>query len=194
MSAATTKPRGNQDVPPITRLKEIAQAKREVRQELWAWREDPTLTNAAIRGRIETTYGIQLSRDGQLSEFWPWLRHQIRAENWNERMSEFEEWYSKSNPEATTERIRQAGIAFFMTETAADGDRKGFVEVAHLDLKERDGKTKALMDEKKIQIAERRVRVLEQKAAQADQAKAVTESKLTPEEKLAKMRQIFGMS
>lgn len=55
-------------------------------------------------------------------------------------------------------------------------------------------KTKAEIEGKKLDLAERRVRLLEEKAKQADQAKEVTESGLTPEEKLLKMKQIFGMS
>jgi hypothetical protein len=57
----------------------------------------------------------------------------------------------------------------------------------------RQARTKAEIERAKIALAERRVALLEAKAAQADKAKVVAESNLTPEEKLRQMKQIFGM-
>lgn len=45
-----------------------------------------------------------------------------------------------------------------------------------------------------ISLDERRVALLEKKAAQADSAKKVVESALTPEQKQLQLKQIFGMS
>lgn len=60
---------------------------------------------------------------------------------------------------------------------------------------------KPVMEHLKIQergkdreLEERRVKLLENKAAQADQAREVTESNLTPEQKMEQYRAIFGMS
>lgn len=181
-------------VSPVTRLKELALKKPAVREELWAWRKEPDLTNAAIRGRIEARFGIQLTRDGQLSDFWSWLHQVIRSENWNARVEQFEDWYRKTNPDSSVDKVRDAGIAFFLTEAAAAEDREGFVEVANLDLKKRGMQTKAAFDERKVQVQERRLALLEKKEQQADEAKAVAASNLTAEEKAARMRQIFGMA
>lgn len=54
----------------------------------------------------------------------------------------------------------------------------------------------AKLEAKKVDQAldERRVKIMEQKAAQADEAKQVTGSDLTAEEKAMRMKQIFGMS
>lgn len=43
-------------------------------------------------------------------------------------------------------------------------------------------------------LNERKIRLLEQKAEQAEKAHAVVDSDLTPEEKQRRLRQIFGMS
>jgi hypothetical protein len=181
-------------VSPLSRLKELCLKKPEARDELWAWRKEPELTNAAIRGRIEARWGITLSRDGQLSEFWPWLRMQVRTANFNSRVAEFEEWYQGKNPEATAEKIRQAGIAFFLTEAASEGDREGFVEVAHLDLKNQSAKTKAVFEREKIEISKRRLALLEKRASQADQAEGIARSEASAEEKALKMRALFGIA
>jgi hypothetical protein len=44
------------------------------------------------------------------------------------------------------------------------------------------------------QLDERRVVVLEKRSAQADAAEAVVKSELTPEEKQARMKEIFGLA
>jgi hypothetical protein len=57
------------------------------------------------------------------------------------------------------------------------------------------GRTKAELDRQKLELEERRVKVLEEKAAKADQAKGVLEDKaLTEEQRVARMREVFGMS
>lgn len=45
-----------------------------------------------------------------------------------------------------------------------------------------------------LKLDERRVALLEKKAAQADEASTVVQSTLTPEEKQLKLKQIFGMT
>lgn len=179
-------------VSALTRLKELALKKPEAREELWAWRNEPELTNAAIRGRVEARFGLQLSRDGQLSEFWSWLRQVRREENFNQRVEQFEAWYQKKTPDASVEKVRDAGIAFFMTEAAAEEDREGFLAVADLDLKKRGMETKARFEERKVTVSERRQTLLEEKARKADAAEEVSGSNLSPEEKAARMREIFG--
>lgn len=57
------------------------------------------------------------------------------------------------------------------------------------------GQTKAELEKQKLALGERRVALLEKKAAAFDQAKGVAENKqLTPEQKQAEYRRIFGMS
>lgn len=56
------------------------------------------------------------------------------------------------------------------------------------------GQTKFNLEKLKLDLQERRVALLEKKAAMADEAKGVVESKLTPEEKMERIKAIFGMS
>lgn len=57
------------------------------------------------------------------------------------------------------------------------------------------GKTRAELEERKLGIQERRVVLLEQKAAAFDQAKGVLENKeMTEEQRAARMREVFGIA
>lgn len=56
------------------------------------------------------------------------------------------------------------------------------------------GQTKANFKRIELEQAERKLKIAEEKARQADAARQVTESKLTPSEKEAEYRRIFGMS
>jgi hypothetical protein len=148
------KPRGGQDSQ-LTKLKQLPAGSREV---IWGWRDESAdgkpLTNAAIRNRIATQFGIRLSRDGQLSSFWSWQHHQQRLENYNVLLENFEEFYRKQKPEASASQVREAGVSFFMAEALANQDRQGFSDIANLHLRELEGKTKAGFDERKISLAE----------------------------------------
>jgi hypothetical protein len=67
--------------------------------------------------------------------------------------------------------------------------------MAEEDPKNRTAALRALLKRADQKLVDRRIRILEQQAQQAEKAKAVTEDKsLTPEEKQLKMKQIFGMS
>jgi hypothetical protein len=57
------------------------------------------------------------------------------------------------------------------------------------------GQTKATLENRKLELGERRVTILERKAHQADQAKGIlTNKELSEEEKRLKMRALFGIS
>lgn len=154
--STSPKPRGGQ-ASALTALKQLPAEKREA---IWQLRseqvEGKPLTNAQIRNRLATQFGIRLSRDGQLSEFWSWQQHQMRLENYNALLANFEEFYTKANPNASKEKVREAGIAFFLTESAANGDRESFTDVAHLDLAERTGQTKAHFKGREVALAEQK--------------------------------------
>ena len=53
--------------------------------------------------------------------------------------------------------------------------------------------TQLLLKARQMDLDERRIKLLEQKAAQADQAGEVVKSDLSAEEKVVKFREIFGM-
>lgn len=53
--------------------------------------------------------------------------------------------------------------------------------------------TQLLLKARQMDLDERRIKLLETKAAQADQAGEVVKSDLSPEEKVTRFREIFGM-
>jgi hypothetical protein len=72
---------------------------------------------------------------------------------------------------------------------------KDLAELTSVGLKARHDNATIEMKERDLALKERRVKLLEEKAAQADQAaETVSDKKLSPEEKQQRLRQIFGMS
>jgi|ERR1051326_3337257 hypothetical protein len=72
---------------------------------------------------------------------------------------------------------------------------KDLAELTGLGLKAAHDQAVLAMKEKDLALKERRVKLLEEKARQADQAKdTVSDKKLSPEEKDQRLRQIFGMT
>ena len=168
--SAPKKPQGGSDSE-LTRLKNLSPEQREA---IWGWRSEVDsknmpLTNAALRNRLAEHFGIRLSQDAQLSKFWSWQFHQVRVEGYNAKLEQFQEFYTRQNPNASREKVREAGIAFFMTEAAADGDRDAFLDVANLDLAEVTGKTKASFKEREVALAEQKAAELKK----SDQQKAL---------------------
>jgi hypothetical protein len=175
-------------LPPLTQLKQRPLTDRE-----WAYALQSKMSSEDARGEIREKLGISLGSDTSYSEFLSWHAAQLRLERNNNTIEQFEEFYRKKNPAASREEIRDSGIAYFLAASIAEDDKAGFNAIANLDLREKEGNTRAAFEEKKISIAERRVAVLEKKASQADQAKGVLEGNLTPEQKQARMREIFGI-
>ena len=93
---ANTPLRGGQDSP-LSRLKLLEPSERA---EIFDWRhtESPTPTNTEIRQRIAERFGIKLSRDGQLSLFWPWQRRQAQMDYYNETIAQDEAALAKKYP------------------------------------------------------------------------------------------------
>ena len=178
-------PKGGKPLPPTTRLKQLPAASR---QRIYELLEKLSYEEAAKQ--VELDFGIRCSEDS-LRSFRSWQFQENRMENYNGLIEQFEQFYTRANPNATRDKVRDAGIAFFLAETTANNDRKGFSDVANLDLRDREGQTKAKLDGKKIELSERKVRLLEAKAKQADDAKAVIESKLSPEEQRRRLKEIL---
>jgi hypothetical protein len=183
---------GDRPLPPLTRLKQLPLADREI---VYGWCLDPAKKLQDVRGEIRDAYEISLSSDSQLSRFkdWQYLQqHTERLNNWTE---ELEERLKEFNPSASRDQVRGFLIDTLMKEAAASGDQKLALEILDRDLADRSAKTKASENAKKIEIAQRRLALLEKQAEQANAAKAVTaDTSLTPAEREAKYKQIFGMS
>lgn len=115
-----------------------------------------------------------------LSEFGSWyaLRRQLSR---NEQTVEtLLAEYVKSDPNLSPEKIQAMGQAFFSAMSLAQQDPESWVQVQKLNLQ------RAAME-----LDQRRVVLLEKKAAQLDQVKQVVESKLSPEEQKKRLKEIL---
>jgi len=117
----------------------------------------------------------------------PSLKGLEEAGRWVE---EFERCYRRLKPRATREHVREAGITFFLTEAIKKKDRAAFKVVAELSLKAEAGRAKAQEFSRRLALEQRKVKLLEQRQAQAE---AVAGSDLAPEERERRWREIFGL-
>jgi len=189
------KPRQESDgtKPPLRQLKERSMDERE-----WAYSLSKQMTSEQARGEIRERLGISLRSDSSFSEFLSWQFHQQRLANYNQRQEQFEEFYRKSDPSASAEKVRAAGIAFFMSESVANNDRDGFVDVAALSLSENKGVLevkKFALNKEKVQLQRQKLELDVSKLAMKEAAtiKTISASKLTETEKLEAIRKkLFG--
>jgi len=182
-------PRDGKPKPPLTRLKELPASDRAKVMEIL--RDHAT---ADAKPLVERQVGFQCSLDA-LYKFFSWQVNQESLDAQNDMLETFEEFTRKRNPQWTAEKVRQHSIDFLMAYTSSRKDVIGFATIAAIDQRERHGQAKAKFEERKVSVSERRVALLEQKAAQADKAKGVLEDKeLTEEQKAARMRELFGIS
>lgn len=180
--SAPKKPQGGSDSE-LTKLKALSPEQREA---IWAWRSEVDgkglpLTNTALRNRLAERFSIRLSQDAQLSKFWSWQFHQVRVESYNGMLEQFQDFYTRLNPSASRQQVREAGIAFFMTEAAAKGDRDGFLDVANLDLAEVTGKSKASFKEREVTLAEQKAAEAKKSEQQKALEMCLEEAKQFPE-------------
>lgn len=185
-------PGDGQPLPALTRLKQLPMADREI---IYGWCNDAEKTLRDVRGSIVDQYQISLSSDSQLTRFRDWQYLQQRTERLNDWTENFQTALQEFNPSADLDQVRQFIYATLMKESAASGNAKLALDVLAMDLAERSAKTKAQQKERDQQLTERRIRLLEQKAEQADQAKGILQDgQLNEEEKAQKMRGLFGIA
>jgi len=106
-------------------------------------------------------------------------------------VEEFEEFYRRAKRRATPERVREAGMTFFLSQAIRRKDRAAFKVVADLSLKVEAGRTKARELSRRLALEQRKVKLLEQRQAQAE---TVARSNLAPEERERRWREIFGLA
>ena len=163
------------------KLKNLPEAALE---ELWRYRnpeeggEKMTLEAIAVEVPLRWGFTVSLST---LSEFYCWLRLKRRMDAAAERAAQTKLELAK-DPSFSSEEIERVAQTVFTAETLETGDVKGFVALAKLRLNAR-----------KLDQDERRIALLEAKAAKADQADEVAKNgTMSSEEKQARMREIFG--
>lgn len=109
--------------------------------------------------------------------------------------TEFIRQLKERNPNLPESELQQFGAEYFQMQAVKIGDARTFLKFA-------TARTKAQLDKAKLELKkgeaardERRLRLLEQKAAQADAARqTLGDAKLSETEKQQRIRQIFGMA
>lgn len=152
---------------------------------LWEFRNPgpggKKLTFSKIRVEIPLRFGFSVSQS-TLSDFYAWLR---LKRQWDRAVATAEQAriemakdasYSDADLDKFAERVLKA-------EAMEQGNAKAYVAIA-----------KVQMTRSKLSLDERRVAILEAKAAQADKAsEVINDGKLSEEEKSARIKQLFRM-
>jgi hypothetical protein len=159
----------------------------EVQSTLWE------LTNVAMEGRekpmtyvearawLLNEHGVTTSQ-GAFSEWYSWYGLQLRTERAKERAAQAQADAAMMDPNLDPKFLDRLGQMVFTAETIEGGDVKAYVALMKLRIQERQ-----------LAQDDRRLALLEEKAAQTDKAKGELDSLLSDAEKVARMRSIFGM-
>jgi hypothetical protein len=188
------KPRGGQDSE-LTKLKLLSPGQHET---IWGWRtelvNDKPLTNAQIRNRIAQQFNVRLKLDKQLSQFWSWYAVKLQLAKNESAVSALVEEYKSTNPDATPEQLQIIGQTFFTALALQQQDSQVWIATQRLNLDRDSARTRFELERQKLSQSERKIVLLEKKAAAFDQAKGVMgDAALTEEQKAARMRELFGM-
>lgn len=172
---------------------------KEALDELWRYRHPEEggvpMTLEAICVEVPERFGVSISISS-LSVFYRWLELRRRLEQ-RESVAEQLKAEMALNPDNSEEAIRKAGQRLFMTEGILEKDFKKFTGAAKMTteaIKLQQAEKKITLLKKAGARDERKLAILEAKAAQADKASAVAhDGKLTDQEKAAELKRIFRM-
>lgn len=124
--SAKQKLRGtNGAVSELTRLKGLWRELDEKTREFWREQFGGTATQVEIRKLLKREHGIDLRRDGQLTDFRSWLDEQDALDREAERQGEDEQRLAEAHPDWDGERMREAVINASLMRAIATGDFKG---------------------------------------------------------------------
>ncbi len=143
---------------------------------------------------LETEFGISKVSVLDLAQWRQWQSLQARLDIFNDISNQVVAWFANNNPTASRELIREAGITLFLSEAMGRQDEKAFALYAKLSLDVQKDLAKLRQDERKLDLDERRLQLAEKKAQQEEDEKKANEPvPLTPEQKAARFREIFGI-
>jgi hypothetical protein len=152
------------DEQPMNRLKRLSQ-NTAIRDELAKLLDEKK--SAEWRAAVKERFGIWLSSDSQVTRWRDWVHREMSQERLNDFSEHMEQALKEFNPDASMERIREFTIATIITEALAAGNPKLALAAVDRDQTERHGKSKAQLEKAKIELAERRVKLLEDKVRNA---------------------------
>jgi hypothetical protein len=138
------------------------------------------------------SYGIRISRSSLSDWLSAWvLRTQFRIAE--QDTLQFMELLQRRQPNMPESEMQSWASEYFQMQAIKKDDPETFLAFATARHKARMDDLKLKQKEVSLQHDERRIKLLEQKAAQADAAKEVVASKLTPEQQQNRLKEIFGM-
>lgn len=115
----------------------------------------------------------QIAREGvsvaqsTLSDFYSWYHMRSIFARADRKTTDFEELLAQKFPDADPKRIQEFGQAFFTMQAAAAGNPEEFREMEKLRLAKETAATKGRQEEKKLELAERRIQLLEENSSKA---------------------------
>jgi len=158
------------------------------KDELARWLTEENVSYEEARKRVGARFGVLVSSDSTFSDFYhsvalPWKYARSRG-----IADDFAKAAEGNFEPAAIKRIQQ-----LLFEAAAD-QRTDFKALSTL-AKILGNSHRHSLNQERLELDKRKVKILEAKAALADQAKQVAGDKdLSPEEQLRRYRQIFGGS
>jgi hypothetical protein len=175
-------------------------------EEMWRFRHPEEggekLTLEAILVEVPLRYGITVGSLDTLSRFYRWLKLKRDFAAKRDAITQIKEEMAK-DPSIAPEQIERAGRVMFLADSYVEKNAKVFASMMKIGQTDKslDQRDKQLRQrdreisqrEKLVEQAERRVRLLEAKAAKADEAsKVMGDGSLSEEERAARMKEIFG--
>jgi hypothetical protein len=157
----------------------------EQQEQIASWLTIENLSYETVRAKIAKELGVQTSA-GALHSFYSTFAAGWKYSRAKGEADAFAQLLDGRFDEATTKRVQQLAFECLAGPQPDLKAAKTLIKIV--------GDThKLTLQQQRLELDARKVALLEKKAAQADEAKAVTDdSALTAEEKLARMRQIFG--
>lgn len=167
--------------------------------EGWLFGDSP-LTYEQARSRLLAEHGVKTSAAALCG--WRERRAQERMLDRiaasSRQANAVVDHFAKNSSDTFEALLRMIGQAAFDLRMGGEnldlGTLKDLAELTKLGLVERGEREKLRIKQEELALKERRVVLLERQAAQAEAAEGVVrDGSLTPEAKMARMREIFGL-
>jgi hypothetical protein len=168
----------------ITKLKALWGTLAEPARDFWRALFSSDTTQAQIRAQLLTKLKINLTRDNQLTDFRQWLLEQDLREQEAERQTADEAQIISDHPDWSLDQAREETLKRSYFRALSRGDFKLGLATVKQDL-----------NTKKISVDERKMALLEKKAAQAEATdKVLSDAELSPEQREQRIKEIYGRS
>jgi hypothetical protein len=158
------------------------------REMLVRWLAEENVSYEIARDRLWQDFAVRTST-GALANFYAtqcWQRSSEHAREFSEQVREAAKSTGEDFNTATLALIQERAFILARTRGADVGDLATLAKII-------GDSVKLGIKQRELALTERRITLLEKKAAQADEARAVTQNTgLSEAEQLARYRQIFG--